>query len=402
MGLTLNDLKQVLQPLTGLGKGEASFEVEREGQSPLRIVLRTLTPEEELLVQRYARGALTEGDANDQMNAMDYLDRFRASCLGYAIIQVGDVDLRNVDTVETGEKLPNGVAVRIKRHEAVKQIVETWSRVMTTAVFQRYNSLNEQMESLVDRAMKYDDDFIDSEIARLEERLTELKNAKSKKTAGESDLRDSAREVAANKTPTENGQASATEGQPKPKDEPKPTWEEVSRSGRTTDEEPVFVATPPDVPRTLATEDQKPAEPAPSGARQPVFGNRPPARPVQAAPSQEPTPSGRASQEDPLSDVRSSFVDVEDKDAIEEENRRLLEERRKRAMPMPPHMAAREVAQGLDATPSPGIQPAGNLGGVPVFQRPVETLTPDMNPPQAKPPAKPAPSNVNPKFKPAK
>jgi hypothetical protein len=131
-----------MAPLTELGKGEDTFEV-----NGLQITVRSLTPEEEIATQRYAKGALVEGDANDNISTMDYLDRFRSACLGYAIVQIGDVDFRDVLTVETGEKLSSGVTVKIKKYEAIIKVVETWSRPMAVAVFQRFTSLMDKIEA---------------------------------------------------------------------------------------------------------------------------------------------------------------------------------------------------------------------------------------------------------------
>ena len=93
---------------------------------------------------------------------------------------------------------------------------------------------------------------------------------------------------------------------------------------------------------------------------------------------------------DPLKNVESSLVDTSDPDVIEAENRRLMVERAKRIAP--PHLAAREVAKA--------IEQAGSIEGVPVFKMPMQDLTPSETSPQTR--KAPAPSNVNPRFRPAK
>lgn len=376
MTLSIKDLQSIMAPLTELGRGEATFEV-----GGLSITLRTLTPEEEIATQRYARGALTDGDSNDQINALDYLDRFRASCLGYAIVQIGDTDFRGVTTIETGEKLPNGVAVKVKKHEALMKVTESWSRVMVTTLFQRFTSLMEKVESGIEKTLKYDDDHIDAEISRLEEKLNELKSTKSKRDVSKSDPRDNALNVASEKP---------LKASPKPSEPeapaPKETWE-TAHGNRAATESPEVLEPPADIPRSLASDDETAparAEAPTPAARKPVFGDRP--KPREVSPATEET--------DPLEGVQSSLVDTGDPAVIDAENRRLMAERAKRLAPVPPHMAAREVAKA--------VEQAGSIDGVPVFKMPVQELNPDTAQRPARTPPPVAKSNINPNFRPAK
>ena len=383
MALSLKDLQEVMAPLTELGKGEATFEV-----NGLTITIRTLTPEEEISIQRYARGALTEGDANDQINALDYLDRFRAGCLGHAIVQIGGLDFRGLSTVETGETLPSGVTVKVKKHEAIMQVIETWSRPMVVAVFNRFTSLMERIETNVEKSLKFDDDHIDAQIARLEEKLSELKASKSKVEAGENDPRKDTIELAADR-PVKPKADNHTEPGPTPV-----TWE-TARGNRTSDETPLSVDVGDDVPKALEDEvasvpvaaqpmvEPSPAFPpaqAPAQVRRPVFGDRPAPRDVP-----------KVEDNDPLRDVTSSLVDTSDPAVIDAENRRLMAERAKR---IPPHQSAREVAQA--------IEQSGTRDGVPVFRMPTETLTRDTDKPVGRTPPPVTRSNTNPNFRPAK
>lgn len=385
MALSLKDLQEVMQPLSDLGKGEETFEV-----NGLQITLRNLTPEEEIATQRYARSALLEGDANDQISALDYLDKFRAACLGYAIVQIGKLDFRAVSTVETGEKLPNGVAVKVKKHEAIIKVMEGWTRTMVTAIFQRFTALSDRLDSLVDKNIQYDDDHIDGEVARLEEKIAELKATKAKRVAGETDPRKDANDLAANR-------AKKSEPQPEPETEAQPekeTWE-TARKNRVAKEEPYAVEVPDTVPKAVAVESAPveesaaPTEVLPQQARKSVFGERPP---VRETPKVEP-----AKVESSFDQIESSLVDTDDPGVIEAENRRIMAERAKR---MASHLSAREVAQTVEKTTNE-IKQTGEIGGVPVFSMPVQNLTPET----AKPVRQPPPvtkSNVNPNFRPAK
>lgn len=381
MALSLKDLQAVMAPLTELGKGEATFEV-----NGLTITIRTLTPEEEISIQRYARGALTEGDANDQINALDYLDRFRAGCLGHAIVQIGGLDFRGLATVETGETLPSGVTVKVKKHEAIMQVIETWSRPMVVAVFNRFTSLMERIETNVEKSLKFDDDHIESEIARLEEKLLELKAIKNKQDVGANDPRKDTIEIAGDR-PAKPKAGNTTEPGPTPV-----TWE-TARVNRTSDESPLSVEVAEGVSKALESDvstvpvaaqpmvENSAAPQPPAQPRRPVFGDRPPVRDV---PKVE-------DNTDPLRDVSSSLVDTSDPAVIEAENRRLMADRARRT---PPHQSARETAQA--------IEQSGTRDGVPVFRMPTETLTRDTEKPVGRTPPPVTRSNTNPNFRPAK
>lgn len=372
MALSLKELQSVLAPLTELGRGEDTFEVDG-----LTIVVRSLSPDEEIAVQRYARGALTEGDANDQLNALDYLDRFRAGCLGHAIMRIGPLDFHGVTTVETGEVLPSGVTVKIKKHEAIMEAIKPWSRPMMLAVFQRLTDLLERIEARVEKSIKFDDDHIEGQIARLEERLAELKASKSRVDAGDTDPRKDTVDLAANR--------------PAPKEESKPveskpveTWE-TARLNRSSEESPLSVDVGEGVPKSLVTDSEPEpvvvTQPPPStpSPRRPVFGEQPP-------PREHPK-----NEVDILQGVESSLVDTSDPSVIDAENRRLLMERAKR---VPPHVSAREVAQS--------VEQVGTKDGVPVFRMPTETLTRDTAKPIGRTPPPVTRSNTNPNFRPAK
>lgn len=383
LALSIKDLQEIMSPLSELGKGEATFEV-----SGLAVTVRNLTPDEEIQTQRYARNALTEGDANDQINALDYLDRFRTCCLGYAIVQIGAMDFRGVATIETGEKLPNGVAVKVKKHEAIMKVVESWSRPMTVAVFQRLTSLLEKIESDVEKSLKFDDDNKDAEISRLEEKLTELRASKAKTDAGATDPRGLLIDAASNKPakPTVSAAPTGTGGGERV------TWE-TARVNKTTDEAPSFIDMPSDIPKSLVEGDLDETLSEVGGAepmgvqsptveavqdRKPVFGNRPPVRHAAEVDS------------DPLKDIQSSLVDVSDANVIEAENQRLMADRARQMAPVPPHLSAREVAQS--------IEKAGTIDGLDVYKMPVQNLDRTVVPR----PTHVVTSNTNPNFRPAK
>ena len=361
-----------MAPLSELGKGESTFDV-----NGLQITVRNLSPAEEIEAQRYARVALTEGDANDQINGLDFLDRFRMICLGYAIVQIGSTDFRGVETIETGEKLPNGVAVNIKKYEAIIEVMKSWSRPMTVAVFQRFTDHMEDIEERVEKSLAYSDDHIDGQISRVEEKLNDLRSRKAKTTLAGNDPRKEVLGVAANK-PTKPVESAPAEGEPE-------TWETVRERRISTDEDALSVEIPNEMPKGVIEEGEETkvsVEPPKSEApRRSVFGDARPVRPVVV------------SDPDPLDSVESSMVDVNDPNVIEAENRRLMAERMRR---VPPHVSARDVAQTLEKEAPVA---AGSIGGVPVFKMPTQTLDGAPRVAAVPPVTK---SNLNPSFRPAK
>jgi hypothetical protein len=159
----------------------------------------------------------------------------------------------------------------------------------------------------------------------------------------------------------------------------------------------------------LVGEDPQPApQPAPSaGARSSLFervrGQVAP-HSVQTAPSQ-PTASRQVEEEPheaPFDGASDSFVDPQDPEsmsqAIAEENRRLLANRSRSAVP---HLAAKRVAEDLSSSQE-GPKLAGQMGGMEVYKMPTQTMTdrkPSPNTPVANPPAT---STKNPKFRPVR
>jgi hypothetical protein len=408
-----------MAPLALIGKGELTFEV-----NGTKISLRALTPEEEIQVQRFSRSVLGEGDLTDQSNALEYLDRFRIGSLGYSIVQVGDLDFRNVEFVETGEKLASGVAIKVKRHEAIQQLVSTWSRNMTVAVFKKFGELMNQVEKEVEGLIEFESVDFDGEIARLEERIRELKEDKARLTLSEADPRTNLRQqVAVSGKSFRRPEAGSTAAAAGSTDSP--------QEQQNTAQEAETVTVPSDIDRELS-EDQEEEEQAQEEPSMDLLGAQEAAPPVeslrksvldrgagrvasplplrpqsqtqeepQAALGEEDAPEPTA--DDPLSNVVSSMVDMGDPEAsekaVEAETRRIMEMRANAAargvVRKPPHVAAKQAAQEVEHPIA-----AGTKDGMEVYRMPTQTLS-DRKPPEQVQ-AQPARSNVNPRFKPTR
>ncbi len=164
--LDIKALEAAFARLGEIGKGEIHVEVDG-----VRVWMRSLTPEQDVAVQRYARG-----DGNvDEMDNITLIERFKRATLAFAIVQVDDLDLRGVTSIPTGEFLDSGVPVKVPKFDAVRRITEGWSRHATTILFQQYAELVKRVEDDANARVRFDGVRVDAEIERLESRLTDLR-----------------------------------------------------------------------------------------------------------------------------------------------------------------------------------------------------------------------------------
>lgn len=396
MALTLQDLKQAMEPIADLGKGELTFDA--GGKS---ITLRVLAPEEELQVQRYSRAALAEGEAQDQTTAMDYLDRFRSSTLSYSIVKIGDLDFRDVQFVETGEKLPSGIPVKIKKYDALLKLIQPWSRSMVTSVFRKYGELSSRVESELEKLISFEDIDFDAEIAALEEKLSDLRDAKARYELTLKDPRSESRNQVASSGPTRLA---------KTKSSPSPVTQDVTTfpSSESAVKEALVVSA---VDASTVGVEVEDADPAPPSPVTPAAAAVVPATPPQARksilqaqgvvatpqPSVLPTPT----KVDPLSDVDSSFSDSDNQDALAAETQRIAA--RRAAAARGPLLSAKEAYKAAqiedNATQDPVLSPSGKRDGVEVFKMPTQDLSNHQPPTRFRPPAQ---GGISPGFRPAK
>lgn len=421
MGLSLKDLETAMAPLASVGKGELDFDV-----LGTRIWLRGLTPDEEIDVQRSARASIVDGgDLTDQVGALEYLDRFRKASLGYSIVQIGDLDFRNEEFIETGEVLQNGQKVKQRRHEVLQNLVGKWSRPMQVAVYTKFGELMDSIEKEAEGLIEVNPVDHDAEIARLEERIRELKDEKGRTAASNADSRTAnRRQVAAVKktrirptttaAPAEDDQRTTTleaETVVIPSEVEREIEEESGSEeepGESEEQQAAREKLYDDLERLAeietANEEESAPEP-PAGPRKPVFARA--TGPVPPPPPGVPTaPTASGTSEPTLpKGPASSFVDSNDPDAMEaavlEENKRVMEMRQSRGR-IPPHLAAKTVEKEIAAQPKPVL--SGMRDGKEVYKMPEQVMTDRGKTPAApaSPPVvtNPPSKNVNPRFKP--
>ena len=340
--MNLADLRQAVAPLSAIGSGELSFEFEG-----IPIKIRTLTPEEEISAFRYARDAVSESEPSDRAAGLEYIDRFRLITLSHSIMRVGGVDFSGVSYVETGETLQNGTPVRVTKSEALLEAMNGWSREMMTALFTRFSDLQFQVDERLAAAVAFDDIDYEGEIARLEERITELKDQKARRTAAREDPRSTSIAEASKPRPRRPAAAPAPVAAPDPEPEPADLGPEFESHS---------VALPLDIPKAVFF---APEEPAPEPA------------PVPEPPAPPPVP---ASVFDGVRLGPSPFTAME----IPREELPLNKERKVPTLPLrPPHVSAFEAYQGT-AQENPEPPPAAPAAapatpGLQTRFRPVKT-----------------------------
>jgi hypothetical protein len=329
MPIDMMTLEAALAPLEEVGQGETTFQV-----GTIEVTLRILVPEEELEAQRYAVQVFEDGNEDDRHSVLAYMDRMRLAVLSYAVVAVGGNDFRNEKVVATGEELPNGKQVTVEKHVAIRQLIRKWSRPIVTGMFRKYTELVGNVEKQAESAIEFEPSDIDAEIARLEDRVAELRLEKKKELEEKGpDFNEELRSIA---------QKDAEQG-------PEGTYPVES---------PPQPPPPPPQPEPVAQPQRQPAaQQPPPQYRQGIIPEET-APPVEMPPSSQPQRQPAAQQMRPPMD---SFVDSGDQEAMDRaiaaENQRLLEMRRRQhASQMPPQGAAPQGPSSPLAPPQRGIR----------------------------------------------
>lgn len=353
--INLESLEQAFAEVEAIGKGEKTFDV---GGTP--VTLSVLLPQEETAVQDFASQGIEDAEDDDPaaIGVMNYLDRFKLATLSYALVQVGDLDLRKVSYLPSGETLPNGKEVKIPKHEALMNLVSRWSSPVRDGIFRKYGELLNEIGDEAAKAIKFSPSDLDAEIERVEERLADLKaqkeNQSTKEEAGDFTTRVN--------TINELGEATEKAGQ------------DLKRQAQAS-AEPKAEATPQNV---------EPSEPQAAPSRRsavPQQATPPTAAPTAAIPNQSVEPK---EQPKPYKPSDESLVDSSNLEAaVEAENRRLFEQRMagqqaqsedsgsvldavrnhvQKGGRVPPHLSAQQVAESLPS------DPVAQVGGAEAFR----------------------------------
>lgn len=340
--LDINSLKNAFSNISEIGKGEETFTL-----SGTEITIRLLLPKEETEVQKLSAQAYAEENKetpDTNVATTRYLETFKLAVLSYAIVQVGDHDLREVGFVPTGDVLPNGKQVKITKFKAMRDLLLTFSRKAVDNIFQRYNDLSTTTEIQSEKSLDYEPLDLSEEITNLEERLEELK----KKQATS--------EAFANKKSEVEGLSDTVS-------------DTVSENTVEQTHDNFEQPTEHQAPNTVQETAPQP---------QPVVQDLSPRQrvvPQQAPPPQERIQPKEMNKEQVMETLQSSFVDKEKDEpfppsALSREHER-LDRLRQSANPQhrkPPHMRAKQTMETVSGGESTMADQVGQLGGVPVYR----------------------------------
>jgi hypothetical protein len=440
--INLKALEAAITKVEKLREHELTFEV---GETT--ITLRPLAPEEETEVQKYAQSAWENAndEDGDQAAVSDFMDRLRHASLGYSIVQIGELDLRDTEYLETDEHTADGRPVVIPKDEAIRNLVANqWTRVMLTQVFAKFAELLERMENRATQNVVFDPVDLESEIERMEARLHDLKEALVESQEQKQDAVTKQQKAVAEMGRTNLGRpkevpqaeaAPAPQGAPQPQQPPAPA---------------VQPKAPQDPPAPPQNPPQSRQRVMPDKVSAPERQERPP------EPEQPPQPEYHPldPRQHRLTETQDSFFDPGDPDAeqmIAAESRRQAalraqhkererlqkehEEQMKEAgidpRPAPPQPPSRAPAGGANRLDSrtgalrsaantsrqvfdtnansvtrPPQQTQAKIGGVPVFRREAEVIenrgrgaSAEHQAAPEKPVINPAGGSQNPRFR---
>ena len=171
--LRISSLRAATAAISEISKKERSFSV-----AGTVVVMRRLSVEEDLSAQREARQVFNQedeaADRVDRVVFMQFIELLRLNTLAFAIVQIGDTDLRGVKYVELEEEVSPGLPKKVKKAEAVKGIVEEWSLEVKQGLLELYGKLVSEMEEEADKRILLENVDIDSEINRLKKKAEAL------------------------------------------------------------------------------------------------------------------------------------------------------------------------------------------------------------------------------------
>lgn len=335
--LDINSLKNAFSNISEIGKGEETFTL-----NGTEITIRLLLPKEETEVQKLSAQAYAEENKetpDTNVATTRYLETFKLAVLSYAIVQVGDHDLRDLNFVPTGDVLPNGKQVKITKFKAMRDLLLTFSRKAVDNIFQRYNDLSTTTEIQSEKSLEYEPLDLSEEITTLEERLEELRKKQENSTA-----------FAKKKSEVEDLSDTVSEKSEDQKHDSfeQPTEHQVSNTVQETAPQPQSVV-----------QDTSP--------RQRVI-------PQQAPPPQEKVQAQEMGKEKVMETLQSSFVDKEKDEpfppsALSREHERLNKMRQSAPQQhrKPPHMRAKQTMDTVSGESAMTDQ-VGHLDGVPVYR----------------------------------
>lgn len=178
----INKVKNGLKEIANLGKEEETFEI--RGQE---ITLKTLTPTEKEKAERRCQPILSEAQEKDDFVLMQrWLNRLKIEMLSYSIIEIGDVNFRGIDEIETDRVDPDtGEAIKLEKHIYLRQFLENWNEEAVNITFKKFRELTERTERELNDEVEFEEEDLDVKIEKKKEELRELEREKREKEDSE-------------------------------------------------------------------------------------------------------------------------------------------------------------------------------------------------------------------------
>lgn len=271
MTISFEDLEGAISQIESVRQEEITFEVRGT-----KITLRGLAPHEDTDVQRYSQEALSDAPEGDQAAFAEFMDRLRYGILGYALMEIGPLNLRDVEYIPSTDE--EGNPVDLPKNQAIEQLIRAkWSRAMLASVFKKFTELLDRIEMRADQAVTFDAADLDAEIERVQNRLKELHRAKEQRQEDVEDAISRAQHVVGdvNKKQIDlrrGSQEKAFKPEPEPEQQTAPDPEpepEPERPKATTRSAPPREPRRPRYPESAAKPPQRPQTPPEDPLAQP-------------------------------------------------------------------------------------------------------------------------------------
>lgn len=174
MTINIEALKASVATIEKLGQSELTFSAGEQN-----LTIRALKAHEELEVEKFGQIAWDEATGDEDRAALaSYLDRMRTGTLSHVIVQIGDLNLRDEEYIETGENDPSGTPIKKPRYLVLRDMIKQWNRHILHLCYLKYAELMQGVELTAGAAIEFDVKDTDTEINRLEGRLDELHKLK--------------------------------------------------------------------------------------------------------------------------------------------------------------------------------------------------------------------------------
>lgn len=167
--IDLQTLESALSEIAEVGKIEHVFQI--NGKT---CVMHPFPSNMEREIFEYAQFAL-EGrdkeDDDDQASSIAYMDRFQVATVSHALVAFENLDLRGIDTVATGGTLPSGQPEYKLRYQAIRGIIEKFTKPLIEQLFLQFGEMMRRVEQKAQKAVIYEAADLGTEIDRLGDQL---------------------------------------------------------------------------------------------------------------------------------------------------------------------------------------------------------------------------------------